>query len=329
VTVVVRTDLATRAELVKLARALGTTTDGVAFAAVLPHEDIRRVRERVIATLYDEHRAAFQRVAAITRVLPTAVNVRIALRAFPPLLAARVAGEMAPERAAELADRMPLAYLAEACVHLDPRRAAPLIRQIRSDRVLDVVIELIDRGDFITLGRLLDAATEPVIHDVAMTVSTEALLRIGFYAESGEQLTRAVALLPPARLRDVVRDALTGPRELASAGLALIGRLTDDDLRARLAGHAADFDDPTLTALLHTAVEDDALPALLAAVAAMPEPARRRVLHLDALSDPDMIDNLILAVEKHSLWHTMTALTDYMSPEVRARFQTACRSRPD
>ncbi len=325
---VVGTDLATRAELVKLARALGTSTERVAFAAVLPHEDIRRVRERVVATLYDEHRAAFQRVAAITRVLPTPVNVRIALRAFPPLLAARVAGEMPPERAAQLADRMPVSYLAEACVHLDPRRAAPVVQRIRADRVLDVVTELIDRGEYITLGRLLDAATEPVIHDVAMTVSTEALLRIGFYAESDDQLTRAVTLLPPARLRDVVRDALTGPRELASAGLALIGRLTDDTLRGRLAAHAAETDDAALTALLNTAIDDDAVPALLTAVATMADDAKRRVLRLPVLSDPAVIDDLILAVEKHDLWQTMAALTAFMPPDVRTRFQAACRSRP-
>jgi hypothetical protein len=322
--VTVGTDLATRAELVKLARALGTTTDGVAFAAALPHEDIRRVRERVVATLYDEHRGAFQRVAAITRVLPTAVNVRIALRAFPPLLAARIAGEMTPDRAAELADRMPVEYLAEACVHLDPRRAAPLIQRIRQDRVLGVVMELIDRRQFITLGRLLDSATEGVIHDVATTVSTEALLRIGFYAESGEQLTRAVALLPPARLRGVVRDALSGSSELASAGLALIGRLTDDELRGRLAGYAAESGTETLTALLHTAIEDDAVPALLAAVAVMDEDGRRRVLRLPALASPEVLDHLLLAVEKHDLWQTMTALTSHMSDEVRARVTAAC-----
>jgi hypothetical protein len=322
------TDLATRAELVKLARALGTTDDEVAFAAVLPHEDIRRVRERAVATLYDEHRAAYQRVAAITRVLPTSVNVRIALRAFPPLLAARVAGEMTPDRAAELADRMPVDYLAEACVHLDPRRAPPLIRRIHPKRVLNVVAELIDRSEFITLGRLLDAATEHVIHDVAASVSSETLLRIGVYAESGTQLTRAVALLPPARLRDVIHDALTGPPELAAAGLALLGRLTDNTLRGRLANHAAEANDPTLTKLLRTAVTEDAVPALLTAVAAMNEDAQRRVLRLPALADPEMVDHLIMAVEKHNLWQTMNGLTDLMESEVRQQFVTACRGRP-
>ena len=320
-----RPDPATRAELVKLARALSTTTDGVAFAAALPHQDIRRVRERVVATLYDEHRAAFQRVAAITRVLPTAVNVRIALRAFPPLLAARVAGEMTPDRAAELADRMPVEYLAEACVHLDPRRAGPLVRRVRPDRVLAVVVELVDRGEFITLGRMLDAATETVVRDVAATVSTEALLRIGFYAESDTQLTHAVMLLPPSRLRDVVRDALTGPPELASAGLALIGRLTDDDLRGRLADHATDAGTTALTALLHRALEDDTVPALLTAVAAMNEDGKRHVLRLPALSSPDVTDALLLAVERHDLWHVMARLTPHLPDELRQRVTTVER----
>src|SRR5919197_1862791 len=127
-------DLACHAELIKLARALDTTLDGVAFARSLDRDDIRRLRERIVAALYAEHRAAFRRVAAITKLLPTPLNVRIALRAFPPLLAARVAGEMAPERAAELANRMPIEYLAQACVYLDPWLAAPLINRIHPDR---------------------------------------------------------------------------------------------------------------------------------------------------------------------------------------------------
>lgn len=289
---------ATRAELVKLARALGTTPDGVGFAASLDPHDIRRIRERIVGALYDEHRAAFQRVAAITRLLPTPLNVRIALRAFSPLLAARVAGEMAPDRAAELADRMPVRYLAEACVHLDPRKAEPLVGRIRPDRVLAVVTELVDRGEYLTLGRLLDAATERIVGEVAATVSDEVLLRIGLYAESDTQLTRAVAMLPPHRLRGIVRSALTGSPELRSAGLSLIGRLRDDRLRGRLADYAAEADDDVLTEMLHTAIDDGAVGELLAAVAAMGESGRRRVAALPALTERDTLTQLVQATRR-------------------------------
>ena len=319
-------DLATRAELVKLAGALGTTTEEVAFAAGLPHTAIRRVRERVVATLYDEHRAAFQRVAMIARMLPTAVNVRIALRAFTPLLAARIASEMTPDRAAELANRMPVAYLAEACVHLDPRRAAPLVHRVHTQRVVAVVLRLVDHGDFVTLGRLLDTATESIVRDVTAAATTEALLQIGFYAESDEQLTRVVALLPPARLQAVVHDALAGPPELRAAGLALVARLTDDDLRRRLTEHAAQADDETLTALLHTAIDDGALAELLIAVSAMSEQAQRRMLALPALAEPHILGHLVRAVEKHNLWPRIAPMTTLMDDDLRRRItQTAER----
>jgi hypothetical protein len=294
-----RHDLATEAELVKLARALDTELDTVAFARALDHCDIRRLRERVVAVLYDEHRAAFRRVAAITRVLPTPLNVRIALRAFPPLLAARVAGEMAPDQAAELANRMPIDYLAEGCLHLDPRRAQPLISQINPDRVLAVVVELVDRGEYIALGQLLDAATDRVVVDAAAAISDEALLRIGFYAESAARLTRAVAALPEQRLRSVVACALAGPPDLRAAGLALIARLEDNQLRGRLAEYAADADDDTLTRMLRTAIEVGAVGELLTAVAAMGPRARKRVLVLPALSEHETRTQLAMAAAAH------------------------------
>lgn len=277
-------DLAVRAELVKLARALGTTHDEVAFTTPLGANGIRLLRERVVGALYDEHRAAFRRVATITRTLPMSVNVRITLRAFPPLLAARVAGEMAPERAAELANRLPVEYLAEACVHLDPRRAAPLIGRLDPDRVLAVVAELVERGDFVTLGRMLDAASEELLAHLAAATSDEALLRIGCYAESSAHLTRAVGVLPPERLRRLVHTAVAGPPDLRAAGLSMIGRL-DDSLRAELGEYAASASDEALTAMLHTALDVGAVAELLAAVAAMSEQAQRRVVSLPALDD--------------------------------------------
>jgi len=299
--------LAARAELVKLARALGTTQDEVEFTTPLGADGIRELRERVVGALYDEHRAAFRRVAVITRTLPMSVNVRITLRAFPPLLAARIAGEMAPERAAELANRLPVEYLAEGCVHLDPRRAAPLISRLDPDRVLAVVAELVDRGDFVTLGRMLDAASSELLAHLAAAISDEALLRIGSYAESGPQLTRAIGVLTPERLRGIVHTAITGPTDLCAAGLSMIVRL-DDALRGRLAEYAASASDEVLTAVLHTALEEGAVGELLSAVTAMGEQSRRRVANLPALNDEPTRSRLEAAAANLGLLPCLTAL---------------------
>jgi len=300
-------DLAARAELVKLARALGTTHDEVAFTAALGADGIRLLRERVVGALYDEHRAAFRRVAAIPRTLPMPVNVRITLRAFPPLLAARVAGEMAPERAAELANRLPVEYLAESCVHLDPRRAAPLVSRLDPDRVLAVVAELVARGDFVTLGRMLDAASEELLAHLAAGTSDEALLRIGCYAESSAHLTRAVGVLPPERLRRLVHTAMTGPPDLRAAALSTIGRL-DDALRGRLAEYAATESDEALTAMLYTALDEGAVGELLSAVSAMGEQAQRRVVSLPALDDAATRTRLVDAAADLGLLETLAPL---------------------
>jgi hypothetical protein len=300
-------DLATRAELVKLARALDATPEEVSFAVSLDHADIRRLRERIVAALYEEHRATFGRIAMITRLLPTPLNVRITLRAFSPLLAARIAGEMAPDRAAELVNRMPVEYLADGCVHLEPRRAAPLISHIHPDRVVAVVQELVARGDHVTIGRLLDAATERIVRDVAAVLSDEDLLLIGCYAESDTQLTTAVAALPPERLRAIVARAAGSP-DLRSAGLALIGRLTDPGLRTRLAEYAAESSDETLTGLLHTAIDDGAVPELLTLVATLAEPTQRRILALPALTDPDILNPLIEVATAHPLHSRLVPL---------------------
>jgi hypothetical protein len=305
-------DLATQAELVKLARALDTTLDEVSFAGSLDHGDIRRLRERVVDALYEEHRATFGRIAMITRLLPTPLNVRITLRAFPPLLAARIAGEMAPDRAAELANRMPIGYLADGCLHLEPCRAAPLISHIQPARVVAVVQELVARGEYVTIGRLLDAATERIVRDVAAVITDEALLRIGYYAESDTQLTTAVAALPPERLRTIVASAAGGPPDLRSAGLALITRLTDSSLRARLAEYAAESDDDTLTGLLHTAIDDGAVPELLTLVAELTENTQRRVLTLPTLTNPDILTPLIKAATTHPLQTRLLPLLQYL-----------------
>jgi hypothetical protein len=108
-------------------------------------------------------------------------------------------------------------------------------------------------------------------------------------------LTRAVAALPPDRLRRIVTCALNGPPDLRSTGLALLCRLEDDRLRGRLADYATEADDETLTRMLRATIDDNAVADLLTAVAAMSPQAQRRVLALPALDDPDVRIHLLKA----------------------------------
>jgi hypothetical protein len=228
-------DLQTRAELTKLARALGTAPERVEFLAGLPVEDLRRLRERVSAALFDRHRGGVQRMAAASRILPVGVLARIAERAMPPMLSARIAGEMAPERAAELATRLGAGYLAEVCVELDPRAAGPIVQRLPVEVVVGVAAELLRRGDHLTIGRFVDAAPDEVIRAVVDGIEDDAdLLRIATYVEHADQLERLVGVLPEPRVKGLVRAAVDGPPELQDEVTSLLGRV-NDDLAQRLA----------------------------------------------------------------------------------------------
>jgi hypothetical protein len=204
-------DLVTRAELTKLARALGMPAERVGFLAGLPVEDLRVLRERVSAALFDRHRAGFQRMAAASRLLPMGVLAAIATRTMPPLLAARIAAEMPPGRAAELATTLDTPYLADVCVELDPRRAGPIVAALPLPVVVAVATELVRRTDYLTIGRFVAAASDDVIRAVLTAVpDDDALLQVASHIETADQLTRVISLLPDDR-GVLVHTALTEP----------------------------------------------------------------------------------------------------------------------
>jgi hypothetical protein len=160
---------------------------------------------------------------------------------------------------------------------------------------------------------MLDAASEDLLAHLAEEISDEALLRIGYYAESGTQLTRAVGVLPEARLRGLVHHALTGPPDLRSAGLTIVGRLSDERLCGRLAGYAAEEDDDVLTALLRMALDEGAVGEMLHAVATMDEPPLRRVVNLPALEDAGVRTRLEQAARELSLGHLLGRFAELRS----------------
>lgn len=313
-------DLAAKAELLKLARALNTEPDAVAFADSLDAAALHQLREAISGSLYDEHRGVYQRIAAASKLLPAPMTAKIAEHAFPPLISARVAAELGAERAADLASRLPVDYLADVCIGLDPRKVARIIERIPLPRAVEVATELVRRDEFITLGRLIDAATREQLRGVAAEVdSDEALLWIGFYAESPQHLTEAIKVLPDERIRRIVHTALDGPAELHSAGLALMSRVDDARLRRRLGDMAAECAPSSLTALIHTAVDEGFLPEILTVFASMSEESQRSVMTLDVLAEQEVLVALVRATAAADLWDRLLPLVEYIDDELRAR----------
>ncbi len=148
-------DPAARAEVVKLGRLLGREPGGLRYLQGLPAGEIGQLRRLTSAALFEADSEVLKRLAAAGKLLPTAVVAAVSERAFGPLLAARVAGFMDPQRAADVGRHLDPAFLADVCVQLDPRAAHEIVSRMDLETVLAVTGELLDREDYVTLGRFV------------------------------------------------------------------------------------------------------------------------------------------------------------------------------
>lgn len=271
------TELLIQAERVKLARTLGVADAKLDFLPPLDPLELRQLRNRISHSLFDQHQVLFQRLADAGKRLPIAINALISEKVFGPMLSARIAGMLAPDRALEISSKLSAEFQAELCLTLDPRSAPELMRKMPVAKVVAVGRVLMARREFITMARfvdcLSDAAVKAVVKD---THDDEALLRIGFYVESGARLSHAIALIPDERLLQMIQASIDGPADLQQAGAALISTV-DDSQKARLAEAAASLSRESLEKLVRTLVNEKAEGALLSALALMSDAARQKL----------------------------------------------------
>lgn len=270
-------DLLRQAELVKLARTLGIETTKLEFLPAIDPMDLRALRHRITHTLFDQHLRLFQRLADAGRLLPAGVNALISEKVFGPMLSARVAGLLSPNKALEISGKLSFEFQADLCLTLDPRSAPDLLRSMPVKNVVGVARVLMARGEYITMARFVDCLSDAAIKSVVDdTQNDEALLRIGFYVESADRLSHAISLIPDARLEALIRSSVTGDPELQQAAAALISTV-DAAQKTRLAEAAANLDPETLKGLVRTLVAGKAEGALLSTLSLMSEESRRKI----------------------------------------------------
>lgn len=201
---------AARAEVMKLARMLGTEPAELDYLERVPAEDLRELREQVTSVFFDsDGGGALGRLAAASRVLPVAVIARMAEGAFGPVLAARIAGLLEPGRAAEVAARLPTPFLAEVAVHLDPRRATAVLAHMPPERIAEVAGMLVAQEEHVTLGRFVGHLSDRAITLALREMDDLTVLRVAFVLEDFSSIDRVLGLIDQARL-DALVDAAAG-----------------------------------------------------------------------------------------------------------------------
>jgi len=146
---------AVQAEILKLARLLQRDPGELAYLKRVPFDDLCRLREQVTETLFTQHETILRRLAAASRVLPVSLVASLAQNPFGPVLAARIAGLLEPERADEVGASLPTAFVADIATELDPRRASAVIARIPAERIRQITRELARRKEYVTMGRFV------------------------------------------------------------------------------------------------------------------------------------------------------------------------------
>lgn len=259
--------LASRAEVLKLARLLDRDPDELSYLEVVAPDDLRALRDQVTEVLFSASTKTLVRLASASRLLPTGVVATIAQRAFGPLLAARIAGLLEPSRAVDVAAKLPPDFLADVAVQLDPRRASRVIAAIPAAQIRAITRVLASRAEYVTMGRFVGHLPDASMYAALDEIDDRALLRIAFVLEHKERLDELLEQLGRARFDGLIAAAADQdlwPEVLDVLGhvggarrreLVELARDRDPGLYAQLEQFVRSHD-PALYRRLREAVED-------------------------------------------------------------------------
>lgn len=303
-----------QAERIKLEKLLDETADRLAFLDHLPARALARFRQQVQASLFDSHQGMFERLANSGKLLPTRLSAVVAQKALGPRLCGRVAGYTPVERAVALAERLPVAFMADVATEMDPRRVRPLLQRISETHIRAVSRELAQRNDVITMGRFIDAlpvaTTERVMEELR---DDGLLLRVAFFAEDKVHLGEVVRRLSRDHLRRVI--AAAKEEGLWREALALM-YYVDADLSRDLADLAADeagFFAGLVEQIHQAGLWEDAL----AVVGDMSRESRRQLLALERLRDEEVLRGMLHAADGADLWDRLVSIREDINPQAR------------
>lgn len=278
------------AEVLRLARLLRRAPEDLSFLVDVDEVDLRVFREQVTDALFDAHTGVIRRLASAAKLLPAPVLAKIGEKVFGPLLCARIAGQLEPGRATDVAKRLPVEFLTEVAIELDPRRSQRIIASIPTKTIAAVAVELAAREDWLTLGRFVGyLADEPLAAALAEVTDTQ-VLHTAFAVDDVSAVPTVFDLLPEARLVSLLVAA--SREELWPILLGFAEHLRDDQVTV-LADRLSGLDDGVLDELVGVTTEFQLWDKLLPLAASLPS-AEQTVL-ADAVRRLSAADRTIIA----------------------------------
>lgn len=305
-------------EVRRLARLVGAQAEDLAYFERLEGQAIRDLRDQVAVVMFDADRQLLQRVAAATKLIPVKLGAVIGERAFGPLLCARITGLLDPSRAVEIAQHLSVTFLADLCLHLDPRRASRVIGEMPPATVAAIASELVAGEEYITMGGFVGHLSKAALLAALNAVDDESLLRTAYVIEAKQNIGALVALLPDERLDDIIATASSA--DLWIEALDVLGHVTERQ-RGALGDLAAGQDDEVLDSMVRAALRNDLWSEVLPVVRAMSPKSRKRFAALKSIQARPVLATIIGAAAQDSLWAELLVLLPLLP--ITARRQVA------
>lgn len=200
------TPLERRGELLRLARVLGVGADALGVLDDAGTAELRALRHAVADRLLERSREQFSRAVALGDLLPGSVAAKLSQHVMGPVLGGRAAALLSPEKAGDLAGRLPAEFLAEVACHVDVRKVGPLLGGIDRATMAAAGEHLRRRGEWVVLGAFVGHVEDDVVASLLDGFDGEALLRSGVVIEDASRIDAVVGMLTEARL-DGLLDA--------------------------------------------------------------------------------------------------------------------------
>ncbi|WP_139981049.1 hypothetical protein [Nocardioides litoris] len=309
-----------RAERLKLARLLDVDVDRLPPLTGAPAADLAELRERLTDRLFDESTRVLGRVAAASRLVPSPIVAGVATKVFGPLLCARAAAAIDPDKAIDVGSRLPAPFLADVTVQLDPRRVAPMIAGVPESLTVPVATELARRGEHVTMGRFLAYVPDEPLRTAMGVLDDETMLRVAFVLEHKDRLDHAVGLLDPARLPGILRCA--AEQDLWPEALDLLGHLSEERL-GPIADQLAGLGDDVVAGLVEAACAGGLWAGLLPVVRHASPEACRRLAAAPAFTTQRALEGIVETAATEGLWPDLAPLLAALPARARTRAAAA------
>lgn len=303
-----------RAEILRLARLLNKRPEELQFLLAVDDADLRAFRAQVTESLFNAHGDALRRLGSAAKLLPSAIIAKVGEKVFGPLLCARIAGELEPSKATDIAKRLSVSFLADVAVELDPRRAQRIIEALPTDTIVATSVELANRGDWITLGAFVGYLPMDKLRQCLDALSDEHILRTAFAVDDEDAIPAVIDALSKERVISLLRTASdTGSWPTL---LDITSQLRDDQV-AQVAGYFDELDEPVLVGLPAAVAEHQLWSRFLPIAAELPEKSQQALADAVGGIDADARSECVRAAEHAGVFDRLGPLADALREAVR------------